>query len=120
MNNPYTIHCIAWQAGAPLLQAFRAAASDIGLMDKSEAQNDKLDEQCRHSVALTKSGNAIGCARLTPDGRIERMVVLPHEHRVQIEAALTEALGDYAKQHEPKNLRATKTKGKSKSSRLAT
>ncbi|MDD5300269.1 MAG: hypothetical protein PHD65_07220 [Gallionella sp.] len=96
MQNTFTVHCIPWQAGAPLLQAIRVAASKTGLMDQAKAQADKLDEQCRHALALSKNGDAIGCARITQDGRIERMVVLPHEQRALVETALTEVLNDYS------------------------
>lgn len=110
MNSQFTIHCIAWQAGAPLLQNLRAAASKMGLIDQAEALSDQLDEQCRHALALSTGGQAIGCARITLDGRIERMVVLPHEHRAQIEAALSEVLHDYANQIKPENPRVAKKK----------
>lgn len=96
MQNAFTVHCIPWQAGAPLLQDIRMAASKTGLMNQANAHADKLDEQCRHALALNKSGNAIGCARITQDGRIERMVVLPHEQRALVEAALIEVLNDYS------------------------
>ena len=96
MQNAFTVHCIPWQAGAPLLQAIRATASKTGLMDQAKVRADKLDEQCRHALALSKNGDAIGCARITQDGQIERMVILPHEQQALIETALIEVLNDYS------------------------
>ena len=118
MSNPFTMHCIAWQSGAPLLQEVRTAACGIGLMNQSEVLPDDMDERSRHALALGTNGRGIGCARITPEGRIERMAVLPHEQRTQIEAALIEVLNDYA--HENKRAKTTvvKTKRKSQLSRI--
>jgi hypothetical protein len=118
MNNPFTVHCIAWQAGAPLLQDIRVTASEMGLTEKLGALADKLDDQCRHALALSTSGRAIGCARITPDGRIERVVVLPHEHRAQIEAAMIEVLNDYSLQIDAGHVAARGSKGKTLSNRM--
>ncbi|MBA4382514.1 MAG: hypothetical protein C0406_08115 [Sideroxydans sp.] len=63
-----------------------------------DAMADDLDQQVRHAIALSKTGQAIGCARIMSDGRIERIAVLPHEHQVQIKAALIEILKDFAQQ----------------------
>jgi hypothetical protein len=46
-------------------------------------------------LALGTNGWGLGCARITPEGRIERMAVLPHECRTQIEKALIEILNTY-------------------------
>ncbi len=96
MQNPFTLHCIAWQAGASVLQDVRVAACASGLLNAEEMGSDAQDEISRHALALSKGGRAIGCARLTPDGRIERIAVMPHERREQIEAALIETLSEYA------------------------
>ena len=96
--NPFTVHCIPWQAGAILLQDVRDTACKMGLIDKSEALPNMQDKLCRHALALGTKGKVIGCARIKPDGCIDRMIVLPHTHHVQIEAALNEILNDYAKQ----------------------
>jgi predicted GNAT family N-acyltransferase len=38
---------------------------------------DGLDGRCRHVLALSPSGQAVGCGRLTPERQIGRMAVLP-------------------------------------------
>jgi hypothetical protein len=118
MDNLFTLHCIAWQAGAPLLQEVRAAACEIGLLNQAEVAPDEMDERSRHALALGKTGRAIGCARITTDGQIGRMAVLPHEHRAQIEAALIEMLNDYLREKKLAKPTAVKTKRKSQSSRI--
>ena len=101
MDNQFTLHCIAWQAGAPLLLETRVAACEIGLLKLDEALPDEQDECSRHALVLSKEGRAIGCARITPEGNIARVVVLPHEQRSQIKAAMIEALNDYARENKP-------------------
>jgi hypothetical protein len=112
------MHCIAWQSGAPLLQEVRAAACGIGLLNQSEVFPDEVDERSRHALALGTNGRGIGCARITPEGCIERLAVLPHEHRAQIEAALIEVLNDYVHENKRAKTSAVKTKLKSHSSRI--
>jgi hypothetical protein len=95
MSHSFTVHCIPWQAGAPLLQEVRMTANEIALFDHSVVCMDESDESSRHAIALSKSGQAIGCARLNPQGQIERITVLPSEHSPQIKAALIEILYEY-------------------------
>jgi hypothetical protein len=71
-----------------MLQQVRALAYEIGLLSRSEAQTDAEDERYPHALVLSESGKAMGCARIKPDGNVERMAVLPHEDREQIENAL--------------------------------
>lgn len=110
MQNPFTLHCIAWQAGAPLLQEVRAAALEIGLLNQAEVLADEADEVSRHALVLGANGRGIGCARITPEGRIERMAVLPHEQRAQIETAMIEILNTFT--HESKRARTLSVKPK--------
>lgn len=98
MQAQFTLHCIAWQAGGSLFQDVRVAACASGLLNSAEIGVDELDEISRHALALTKGGRAIGCARITPAGHIERIAVMPHEQRAQIETALIELLSDYGHQ----------------------
>ncbi|TAJ76611.1 MAG: GNAT family N-acetyltransferase [Gallionellaceae bacterium] len=98
MPTSFTLHCIEWRAGEPLFQDVRIAACASGLLDAAEMGADDTDEISRHALALTKGGRAIGCARLTPAGRIDRIAVMPHERRDQIESGLIEVLRDHAKQ----------------------
>ena len=119
MDNQFTLHCIAWQAGAPLLLEIRVAACEIGLLSLDEVMPDELDGHSRHALVLSKTGRAIGCARLTPEGHIARMAVLPHEQRSQIEVAMIEALNDYARENKRAGNAAMKAKPKTQPSRLA-
>lgn len=96
MQTTFTLHSIAWEAGASLLLDVRVAACASGLLSPQEIGSDELDEKCRHALVLSKGGRAIGCARITPEGRIERVAVMPHEQRDRIVVALIDTLKDYA------------------------
>jgi hypothetical protein len=119
MDNQFTLHCIAWQAGAPLLLEIRVAACEIGLLSLDEVMPDEMDERSRHALVLSKTGRGIGCARLTPQGNIVRMAVLPHEQRSQIEAAMIEALNDYARENRRAGNAVIKAKPESQPGQLA-
>jgi predicted GNAT family N-acyltransferase len=72
-----TIETVAWQG----------PEGEAGMIRRHvfiEEQNvpeaiewDELDAVSTHFIARDDGGRAIGCARLTPDGRIGRMAVLP-------------------------------------------
>lgn len=96
MRNAFTVHCIPWEACAPLLQEVRVAASELSVISHVDALTDDWDESSRHAIAVSNTGQIIGCARLRADGCIERIAVLPHEHREMIKAALIEVLQDYS------------------------
>jgi hypothetical protein len=60
----------------------------MGLLSCEESKCDEYDESANHALILSESGKPLGCARITTDGKAERMAVLPHEKRNEIEAAL--------------------------------
>jgi hypothetical protein len=88
MHTSFTLHCVSWDKGASLLKEVRSTACEIGLLSPKEALTDDVDERCCHAMVLSESGKALGCARIKPAGKIERMAVLPHEDRFKIEQAL--------------------------------
>ena len=95
MQELFTVHSVPWQVGAQLFREVRAVAYELNLQSIAELLTDEMDEHSRHALALNESGRAIGCARITPDGTIQRMLVLPVARRTQIEAAMIEVLNDY-------------------------
>lgn len=94
----FTLHSMDWNSVAPLLCEFRMTARTMGLSNNSEPIADENDLLSLHALALMDS-RVIGAARLTRQGRIERMIVLPHSCRNQIEAALVDALKNHAATH---------------------
>lgn len=71
-----TIESGSW---AELGQPAKAIRTTVFVYEQSvspEEEWDAMDDQCVHFVARDRAGNAIGTARLLPDGHIGRMAVL--------------------------------------------
>lgn len=97
MSNPFTVHLISWHDGEPLLRAIREKVFMLEQNVPVELEWDGLDDVCHHALALSANGDAIGCGRITPDGHIGRMAVLPEWRRMYIGSAILELLVDYAR-----------------------
>jgi predicted GNAT family N-acyltransferase len=63
----------------------------------AELEWDGLDGLCHHALALSANGDAIGCGRITADGHIGRVAVLPEWRGKKIGSAMLELLVDYAR-----------------------
>jgi predicted GNAT family N-acyltransferase len=97
MSNPFTIHLVTWHDGEPLLRAIREAVFMREQGVTAELEWDGLDETCHHALALSATGDAIGCGRITPDGHIGRMAVLSEWRGKKVGSAILEVLLDYAR-----------------------
>lgn len=97
LENAFTIHCLPWVSCAPLLNEIRVAASERKIISHVEALPDARDPIAHHAIAVDADGRVIACGRLIPDGHVERIAVLPHEHQGLIRTALVEALLDLAR-----------------------
>lgn len=103
MSNPFTVHLLTWHDGEPLLRSIRKAVFVCEQGVAAELEWDGLDELCHHALVLSSQGDAIGCARITPDALISRMAVLPEWRCRKVGSAMLEALLDYARsQHHTK------------------
>lgn len=97
MSNPFTVHLISWHDGEPLLRAIREKVFMQEQGVPAELEWDGLDDVCHHALALSANGDAIGCGRITVDGHIGRVAVLPEWRRKHIGSAILETLVDYAR-----------------------
>ena len=97
MSNPFTVHLITWHDGEPLLRAIREKVFMQEQNVSAELEWDGLDESCQHALALSTSGDAVGCGRITPTGHIGRVAVLPEWRMKHIGTAILELLVDYAR-----------------------
>ena len=103
MSNPFTVHLISWHDGEPLLRAIREKVFIQEQAVPAELEWDGLDDSSHHALALSSNGEAIGCGRITPDGHIGRVAVLPAWRRKHIGTGILELLVDYARsQHYPR------------------
>lgn len=92
MSNPFTVSLVCWHDGEPLLRAIREAVF-IGEQNVPVALEwDGKDDDCRHALALSLNGDAIGCGRMLSDGHIGRIAVLPQWRKQKVGTAIMEAL----------------------------
>lgn len=99
MSNAFTVSPVSWHDGEPLLRAVREAVFIREQGVPAELEWDSLDNDCRHALALSLKGDAIGCGRLLPDGHIGRVAVLPAWRKHQVGTAIVEALLSDAQAH---------------------
>lgn len=95
--NGFTVHIVNWHDAEPLLRAVRETVFMREQGVSAELEWDGLDESCRHALALSAKGDAIGCGRITPDAHIGRMAVLQEWRGRKVGSAILEALLDEAR-----------------------
>src|SRR5947208_13996599 len=76
MPAAFTIRVLAWPEALPLARPVREQVFVEEQRVPRELELDEWDERCEHAVACDSRGEAIGTARLLPDGRIGRVPVL--------------------------------------------
>ncbi len=101
MPHPFTVSLVSWHDGEPLLRATREAVFMREQHMPADLEWDGLDEACRHALAVSAQGSAIGCGRIVPPSgrepaRIGRLAVLQEWRGRMVGTALLEALLDYA------------------------
>ncbi|MBU1214396.1 MAG: GNAT family N-acetyltransferase [Gammaproteobacteria bacterium] len=97
MSNPFTVSLVSWHDGEPLLRAIRETVFIREQGVPEELEWDEFDETCRHALALSLSGEAIGCGRILPNGHIGRIAVMQPWRNQKVGTALMEALLDEAR-----------------------
>jgi predicted GNAT family N-acyltransferase len=104
MSNPFTVSLVCWHDGEPLLRSVREAVfiNEQGI--PAELEWDGIDEGCRHALALSHKGQAIGSGRMLANGHIGRIAVLSAWRKQKVGTAIMEALLDYARTHDYKQV----------------
>ncbi len=100
----FTIRVLAWAEALPLARPVREQVFVAEQRVPRELEWDEWDERCEHAVACNSRGEAIGTARLLPDGRIGRMAVLGEWRRRGVGAALLEALLEQARKRSMRHI----------------
>ena len=97
-EDAFVVRVARWQEAAPALRAIRHAVFVVEQHVPEALEWDDADATSLHALAVDRHGDAIGCARLLPDGRIGRVAVLsPWRHR-GVGSALLLLLVDAARQ----------------------
>jgi len=104
MSNSFTVSLVPWKDGEPLLKSIRESVFIKEQGVPAELEWDGLDEGCRHALALSHKGDAIGCGRMLSDGHIGRISVLPEWRKQKVGTAIMEALLNYARTHDYKQV----------------
>jgi predicted GNAT family N-acyltransferase len=92
MGNPFTVSLVSWRDAEPLLRAIRETVFIREQGVPEELEWDGLDEGCRHALALSLQGEAIGCGRMLANGHIGRIAVLPQWREQRLGTAIMETL----------------------------
>ena len=92
MGNPFTVSLVSWRDAEPLLRAVREEVFMREQGVPEELEWDGLDADCRHALALSLQGEAIGCGRLLANGHIGRIAVLPQWREQRVGTAIMETL----------------------------
>ena len=92
MGNLFTVSLVSWHDGEPLLRAIRETVFIREQGVPEELEWDGLDEGCRHALALSLQGEAVGCGRLLANGHIGRIAVLPQWREQRVGTAIMETL----------------------------
>jgi predicted GNAT family N-acyltransferase len=94
MSSPFTIRILSWPDARALARPVREAVFIVEQRVPRELEWDEWDARSDHALAVNTAGEAIGTARLLPDGRIGRMAVLAaHRGAGAGTALLRELLG---------------------------
>jgi len=104
MSNSFTVSLVPWKDGEPLLKSIRETVFIKEQGVPADLEWDGLDEGCRHALALSHKGDAIGCGRMLADGHIGRISVLPQWRKQKVGTAIMEALLNYARAHDYKQV----------------
>src|SRR6266852_4992211 len=101
MRATFTISILAWDKALPLARPVR---EQVFVAEQKVPLELEWDERSDHAVARDSKGQAIGTARLLPDGRIGRMAVLGEWRRRGVGTALLEALLEQARKRSMRHI----------------
>ena len=93
----HTVRVCGWSDAEPELRRIRHQVFVVEMHVPEALEWDDADAVSLHALAVDVRGNAIGCARLLPDGHIGRVAVLAPWRGRGIGSALLRALIERAR-----------------------
>lgn len=91
-TSAFTVSPADWSADEAGIASVRRAVFIEEQAVPESLEWESLDPECAWFVARAGGGEVVGIVRLTPDGRIGRMAVLPSWRRRGVGAALLDAV----------------------------
>lgn len=92
MKATYRVRRADWIRDQPTLRHIRRAVFVDEQQVPEALEWDGIDGECRHVIAENAAGEAVGCARLLPDGHIGRVAVLAPARGQGVGNALLESM----------------------------
>lgn len=105
MKQKFIIELVPWQTHAAQLKVVREQVFINEQQVPVALEWDGLDEAAQHLLALSDSGEVIGCARLLADGHIGRMAVLKPWRGSGVGRALLDRAIEFFRQKDIKAVR---------------
>ena len=99
-DNTVQLRIVQWQDELPSLRAIRETVFIREQHVPVELEWDEFDAESAHVLATTPQGEAVGTARLLPDGRIGRMAVVRARRGSGIGSAMLRCLLEHAKHND--------------------
>ncbi len=91
LQDSLKIEKVSWQTHAQPLMAVREAVFIVEQQVPVALEWDGADETAQHLLAVSATGEAVGCARLLGDGSVGRMAVIKAWRGFGVGAALLNA-----------------------------
>jgi len=100
----FTIRPATWSNDAAAIKAVRHKVFIEEQKVPEQLESDHYDTKSEYVVAKANDGQAIGCARLQPDGKVTRIAVLENWRRLGIGSEMLKELISIAKHRQQKTL----------------
>lgn len=95
-ETPWQLRRANWHADRAALRLVREQVFIIEQQVPVEEEWDEIDPICQHVLVLDANGQPIGTGRLTPEGKIGRMAVMPAWRKHGVGAAILRELMRWA------------------------
>lgn len=100
----YSTRSASWSHDSEAIMQVRHEVFVLGQNVPSEIESDDFDTTSWYVLAVSRDNQAIGCARLQPNGKLTRIAVLPSWRRRGIARQMLQDILDIAAQQDLNSL----------------